>query len=236
MTRPQFNRCATPADLDPAAWHPAVRAASEWLLRGQHACRGWEYSQALYAHEQFAGDRGSVLDVGGAGSLAYRLFLQAHPGWPGKPYTHVTRVDPALPVGPAGQLRYQDADGSFVVAETLAEYLRHVAPYRTVLCLSVLEHVPAGQQGDFLSLLAEQVAPGGLLVLTCDLGEDDKAGDPYHFHWMRGGWIPTAEGLQRVFDGLLKPAFSPVALPNYTWPGPVVYDYTVASLILRRRT
>lgn len=230
-----LNRAATRADLDPASWHPAVQAAQEWLLRGQHPCRGWEYSQALYAYERYAGARASVLDVGGAGSLAYQLCLRSE--HLDRSYSHVTRVDPALPTSPDGLRVYQDPDGSIVCSETLEEYQagRVVVPtFRCVLCLSVLEHVQVGQEEAFLRQLAAAVAPGGLLVLTFDLGEDHHT-DLYHFRWMRGGWIPCSARMQQLYDWCLHDAgLRPVRMPNYRWPGPVVYDYTVASLILQR--
>lgn len=233
----QLNRFAGPADLQPDTWHPEVRAAQEWLLAGQHRIRGWEYSQARYA----VGTAGAAMDVGAAGSRFYAVLNP--PAGEG-----VVRVDPALAHGcTPGEQPARAPDGSLVWACAL-EDLPPQPLYQRLTCISVIEHLPLDHVTDaFIPALAQRLAPGGRLGLTCDATPErpepdphDPAGkapwDPFHFHWMRQ-WIATPAIIQ---DRLL-PALQDCGFALFPWypldltpRGRAVFDYTMLSLALVR--
>jgi SAM-dependent methyltransferase len=189
----------------------------------QHPQRRWEYAMALRAATVWSALRDgapitNALDIGGAGSP----FGQMLRAWGAQA---VTIVDPAASI----------ADGVPFLATDLAYYRQSNQPRSdAVFCISVLEHVDdfEGVCGDLCAV----VAPGGLLFLTVDYCDALAfwPDDTYHLHWMRkrifGAY--TLGKLSREFFlrqfSLLGGAF------DYTWHGPQVYDYTFASLALRK--
>lgn len=234
----QLNRFAGPDDLHNTLWHPQVRAAQEWLLAGQHRIRGWEYSQARYA----VGEEGAAMDVGAAGSRFYAVLNP--PTGEG-----VVRVDPTFAHEfTLGDQPAHAPDGSLVWARTL-EDLPPQPRYRRLTCISVIEHLPLDHVTDvFIPALAQRLAPGGRLGLTCDATPErpepdphDPTGkspwDPFHFHWMRK-WIATPVIIQdRLLPALQDCGFD--LLPGHaldlTPRGRAVFDYTMLSLALVRR-
>lgn len=238
----RLNRCAHPAEFNAGELahvlkHPAVTPE---ILEGQHPIRAWEYSQALRALERhieevcldpadpqpfeklmpLTGSVANLCDVGGAGSNFWKTLL---------PYTtrDIIRVDPAGAGGEVG--RYQ----SFQLS--LAAYVRlngQTALFDAVFCLSVIEHV--GDVQPFLDDLCALVRPGGLLVLTCDTGPGTQLDDTYHFHWMRK-WIASPGILDRLTAALQAKDFQPLGDVDFTYHGPTVFDYTVASLAFVRK-
>lgn len=229
-----FNRAARPVEFDSAGAlvrgrHPAVTPE---ILEGQHSIRAWEYSIALRALESWIAayhptDPPHFADVGCAGSRFWVPLI-------GHTSEDVARIDPALEHEPhEDRGQYQNFNLS------LADYTRlngMTGRFDAVFCLSVLEHV--GGEGDafgetlqFLSDLRSLVRPGGLLMLTCDMGEHSE--DTYHFHWMRK-WMPTPA----VLAGLVEEAcihygFRRLGTPaDFEFRGPTCFDYTVAAIAL----
>lgn len=177
-----------------------------------HQARRWEYAMALSAQAHWydqseARPQGPIIDVGGAGSLFWRMIN-----------SEVCRiVDPSETV-------------------SLAEHLRLGAGLASeVYCLSVIEHVDDLDQ--FLYHLRCLVAPGGLLFLTFDYMDTPGVlgwpVDTYHFHWMRKrifnewarGW------LHRTFQRKEFETLGAIGGPGI----PQVYDYSIASLALVKR-
>ena len=222
-----LNRLAYPGE------HVRVHAViTAEILEGQHPIRAWEYSQALYALQtwdvDYVPDVARIADVGGAGSQFYRTLRARHAT------ASIDVVDPdlATPDGQRG-IVHGLLPGATAVKFTLAEwsgYAQNVAAYDAVFCLSVIEHVEDPQA--FVQQLCSLVRPGGLLVLTCDAGE--TAVDTYHFHWMRR-WIPDSLALERLQVALYAQGFRRLgAPPDFTYQGPTVFDYAVASIAVVR--
>lgn len=185
----------------------------------QHPARRWEYALAIDAFNRWEGQleknlSGPTYDVGGSGSPFYVML---------DPYqVHV--VDP------------REIDG-----RDLQALLREGPRLgRAVFCLSVIEHIERGigQIDRFCYHLASLVAPGGLLVLTMDYATSSQ--DTFHFHWMRERivdpqfyrWlIVTFEHYGfKLFGGIDQASHQ-----QLVYHGPQVYDYTFASLVLRKR-
>ena len=179
-------------------------------LNGQHPMRRWEYALALHAIRCWrvgAGDNPHhLLDVGGAGSPFLDCLRTIYPA------TSLELVDPAV--------------NHSIEASTIRD-----DSYDVLTCLSVLEHVPKPKP--FLKACARHLRPGGLMVLTVDYW-DCEGPDTAHFHWMRERiynrrsltdvmtYCREALGLRR-FGGA-----------DWTYFGNHVYDYSFASLVLRK--
>lgn len=216
-----FNRLARPDEWSPLNGtllhqHPLV---TDETLAGQHPIRAWEYSQALEALETWTPPGPPLVpiliaDIGGAGSNFWRT-LRAYTVLP------IYRIDPNHDWA-------NPDDSSLYFRQTIGQFLQareQEGPplFDAVFCLSVIEHVPDDELDGFEHDLVSLVKPGGLLVLTCDAAPG--AVDIYHFHWMRKR-IYTPD----MLAGLL-PALKPLTSPDFTWHGPTVYDYGVASLV-----
>lgn len=215
MTLP-LTKALDPVDLVDLA--PELVTVDEWFRSAspQHAMRRWEYALALRAcaawEEPVLKDGPQtrrLVDVGGAGSPFFRMV----PAW----LTYV--VDPA-----------ENCD--------LATYiLSRPVLADVVVCLSVLEHIPADDLDRFLYHLNCLVAPGGLLFLTMDYcGDPSHADLPdiHHFHWMRKR-IFSESHWQYLALNLQPYGFERFGGTDWNWSGPHVYDYSFASLALLKR-
>lgn len=196
----------------PEALRDTVGACFD-LRRPQSPARKIEYITALGAiHAYFdASPILTAVDVGGDGSPYAEMSYQALGIRP-------TVVDPA--------------DGG----RDLHRYLQDAPRLAQILtCLSVIEHVPVVELPQFLRDLDTLLAPGGVLVLTCDYapGELGDVADRFHFHWMRER-IFTAETLHRdVLRPLLQRGLQPLGPVDFQRAVPPwVYDYAFASLAL----
>lgn len=253
-----LNRVARPLEFSSDGtlireWHPAVTAE---VLKGQHAIRAWEYSMALRALESWiAGPPvidgygtahlphqqhpALVADIGGAGSNFYKTVL---PRMQENGRVHVVDPELATPDDQRGIVHGLLDRHAIAVKYPLHEwalYKQNNSAYDVVFCLSVIEHVGSGPKDvsgvfGFLSDLRSLVRPGGLLFLTCDMGE--KGPDTYHFHWMRK-WIPTPAVLAGLVEEMcIHYGFRRLGAPaDFEYRGPTVYDYTVASIALVRQ-
>lgn len=226
-----LNRLAAPADFTPnggciaTVHHPFV---SEHTLQGQAPQRDWEYSLALRALEHGGWDFNEsrkllFADIGGAGSNFWRTL---------KDYTS----KPIYRIDPNHSWQTNPEDAALYFRQTLREFLQDPGDptgvagpaFDAVFCLSVIEHVPARDLQQFERDLVSLLKPGGLLVLTTDVGE--KHPDEYHFHWMReriytpGGLAALAVVLAQTYH------LRPLTPPDFTWHGPTVYNYTFGML------
>lgn len=200
---------------DYKTYEPQLRAVEDCWVEGVQASdrRKWEYLIALKALQEHSLDQPllRIVDVGGAGSIFSQVCHEAF------------------------GLRAEIVDPSHPGSVALHEYLQWSPRLASaVTCLSVLEHVE--DEAQLLYDLASLVVPGGLLVLTVDCAPtvDGTGRDHYHFHWMR----------KRIYDRLrlhdlitaVRPyALTPVEPPDYPYQvTPYVYDYTFASLVLRK--
>lgn len=223
-----FNRLARPDEWAPGNGllidsHPLVTSE---ILDGQHPIRAWEYSQALKALDLWIGlhdplESLLIADIGGAGSHFWHTFRH----YTTKP---ATAIDPNHVWSSAEEaaLFFRDTLGAFKAQSPDQQF-------DVVFCLSVIEHIPSGELQQFEKDLCSLVKPGGLLVLTCDVGEQHP--DQYHFHWMRER-IYTPAGLAAlaiVLQGSY--GMQPLTPSEFRWEGPTVYDYSVASLAMVKR-
>lgn len=194
--------------------------------RPQHPARRWEYAMALRALGQWmppgeAFGARKVADVGGAGSPFYRMFV-------------------------AGSVRVIDPDGPDPrYRMPLADYVRtNPRLMDAVFCLSVIEHVE--DVDEFLYHLCSIVAPGGLLFLTmdcCGCEEKDEwrlrhvlpdDADKHHYHWMRKRMF-TRSSWEYLFLNVKPYGFELFGDADWAFHGHHVYDYTFASLAMRKR-
>jgi len=138
--------------------------------------RAYEYAWAYEALRTDVGMR--VLDVGGGLSgLQFVLCLEG---------CEVTNVDPearqtertwsrkssfGVPLTPEHHQRLNDIFDTDVrlVAKRVQDLDEPDGSYDRVVCLSVLEHVPADEARSMLQAMSRLLAPGGRCVLTIDL-------------------------------------------------------------------
>jgi hypothetical protein len=238
LVRPTFCRVAHPEEFVDGRYLSPDLAVTAEVLEGQHPIRAWEYSQALRAFDtwvrlpepwDFAPAGYVVADVGGAGSAFWKGLLPHSSHISG-----IDRIDPTFPTASDGVP--EDVQALPTVRNlpvSLAGWQKqHQEHYHAVFCVSVLEHVPPAHVEEFLAHLRNLVCPGGLLVLTCDLARSPI--DDYHFHWMRH-WIPTPEFCAASLLKFAAGKFVPLgALPDFTYHGVTVYDYSVASFAFVR--
>jgi hypothetical protein len=206
-----LSRFLDPADY--AALVPELAVVDAYGIAGQASeHRRWEYALALRAigeHLTAVPTPSVMYDIGGGGSHFFQMLHATTGVWP-------TVVDPSLGT------------------QDLAEFVQEQYPRLggVVTCLSVLEHVEDLEA--FCYHLACLTAPGGLLVLTMDAVGEAPDGDTFHFHWMRKR-IFTREGLYNVYLRFAASfEFHLEARSDWTYPGPHVFDYSFASLVLRK--
>ncbi len=226
-----FNRLAVPADFTPVGVVDHHGLVTDLVLQGQARERAWEYSLALYALEYWGAHRPVdpvlssegwallqqpplIADIGGAGSNFWRTLTH----YTNKP---VTRIDP-------NHEWNEDRDAACYFRETLHQYIAtcvadgHATPpqFDAVFAISVIEHVPSKDLQQFEHDLVSLVAPGGLLVLTTDVGPTHP--DTYHFHWMRQRiYIPAGLAALHVV-AVGSYGLRPLTPPDYHWEGPTI--------------
>jgi SAM-dependent methyltransferase len=176
----------------------------------QHPMRRWEYAMAGAAWREWDATvvtiNARVLDVGGAGSPLKNIFASPF-------MSPVEVVDPKLNYG--------------IEAAPL------IPPADAIFSISVLEHVE--DPYDFLEACVRRLALDGLLFLTVDawdpLVETQK--DTAHFHWMRKR-IFTRGTINHVIDTLGRWGLRPFGEIDLEYKGNTVYDYTFASICMKK--
>lgn len=175
----------------------------------QHPLRHWEYGMCLAAAHQMP-KVDNILDVGGHGSPLSFMFADLMPGTP------FLTIDPNI----NSNLHTYHAENLNV--------------FDLVTCISVIEHTT--DVDEFVFDLAQVTAPGGLLFLTMDMW-DQPAGvkDSAHFNWMRNQ-IFNPQSWKGLADRLHDFGFMLFGEADWNYHGPQVYDYTFASLCMRKRS
>jgi hypothetical protein len=174
-------------------------------LGNQHPHRVWEYSMALRAMaEADILPSARVIDVGSGPGMFCQILRSI--GF--KPCSY----DP------------QDGFPPFEMVD-LGRY------YKAVIAISVLEHVE--EFTGFLEGMAR--ASSDLVFLTFDYAGDENPHlkDSYHFNWLRKRIMNRArvEFAIAAFQGW---GFEPFGDVDLSWTSPQVYDYSFASLCMRR--
>lgn len=181
--------------------------------RYEHEHRKWEYGLAL----QFLleNEVNTVLDVGGAGSIFSPLL--AYYGM------DVTQTDLISGDGEVEkQNKILNTDIKFFYADFSEEDL-DFGMYDAVVSISTIEHVPNDKQF-FKNLLSHSK---GLVFLTTDFSMLGNTFSKYH---LRTYSKDTMDELAAIgANGGFYWDFS-----NYFYRGNFVYDYTFASLALKR--
>ncbi len=133
--------------------------------------RLWEYASILDVVSKLPG-KPSFIDVGGAGSvLPYLLASLGHEGLAVDAQSWLT--DLCGHIARARKLPLQTANADLTKDDNI-----WANTWNIVLCVSVLEHMPASQRAGALRRLAGMVKPGGLLCLTFDYGTHAEPGRP----------------------------------------------------------
>jgi SAM-dependent methyltransferase len=218
--------------------YPRFRAEMEDLLLAyrqfapraelvvEHRHRLWEYGMAMNAlGEKKKGLE--VLDVGaGVGLLGPTLACLYE--------VRVTEVDPDLNWAVYRsclnlELKRQGKRGIRMIHGDTGSLPEE--EFDAVFCISVLEHMePQGEERAW-EQLASRVRPGGVLFLTMECMETDSG--PHRYDECRKNTYTMEKVKQRV-ERLLRD-FEPMGEPDYEYHGSFVYDYTFASVGLRRK-
>lgn len=163
----------------------------------------------------------SICDVGGGGSNFWKALI-AHTS------EDIVLVDPA-PTGTPGE------PGQYLsIPGTIEQYAANTLPlgrFDILTCISVIEHVE--QVRPFLRACHMLLKSGGLLALTTDYC-DSEGPDIYHFHWMRKR-IYNADLIRKLLVSAREVGFRSFGEADWSYPGAMVYDYSVASIALVKK-
>lgn len=205
--------------------------ATPGALEGQHPIRRWEYAMVLYAIDCWLLKRAEspatatdalsppprIADIGGAGSNFSQLLLPLVGEGP------ILLLDPAAP-----DRAWRDGEPLQYWRETVEQFASHAShdQFDVLTCISVIEHVK--DLRPFFRACRMLLKPGGLLILTTDYW-DAEGEDVAHFHWMRER-IYNAERMGKLRQSLGELGLKLFGGSDWGYPGPMVYDYSVASL------
>ena len=233
---PVSKICDLPGDAEALAPFYAEVDACPDALAGQHPIRRWEYAMALWAIKAWQNarvttwtpaevERGSpdrweplqICDVGGAGSHFWQVL-------PSVTSEDIVIVDQSLPEG------YTSPGQRRLIPEPVELYASHARPsqFDLLTCISVIEHVPLVRP--FLQACHVLLKPGGLFFLTTDCW-DAEGPDTAHFHWMRQR-IYNPPLIRHLLEGMRKVGFRSLGPADWSYAGPQVYDYSVASIAM----
>ncbi len=223
-----WSKCLEPSDYD--SLHPeddCLRWCREELSRSNvpvdvgHPHRYWEYALALRAVLRFGGSR--IIDVGGGGGLFSPVAARC-----GGPYMkYVEQVD-AKDFSELVNQQSRILTPNRWVAFTQADFVtQEVDPFDAVVCLSVLEH---SDDERFFPCLLKAVKKGGVLVVTVDFHPSGKA----FFDSQKRTY--NADKMHQLFMQATEAGLycQHGELPDWTYRGAQVYDYTFASLVMWR--
>lgn len=213
----KYSRVLHPNDYRKFTAHLAVDDLIPKLKnvsRYEHEHRKWEYGLAL----QFLLENESktVLDVGGGGSLFSPLL--AYYGM------EVTQTDISNGEEEVGkQNKIINTDTKFFMADFSEEGI-DFGKYDAVVSISTIEHVSNDEQF-FRNLLSHS---DKLVFITTDFSKEGKRFSASHLRTYSGDTIKELEdiGIQSGFD---------LDHFDYSYRGNFVYDYTFASMALKRR-
>jgi len=203
-------------DMDePEFLDQLVLVDKHWDL-SQHPMRCWEYGMVLLALDTVFGPATGVrvADVGGFGSPFTKMAADR--------YKECYVIDP----------KRTEGAGAIPVEEWAAHY-KEDEQFDAVVSISTFEHTT--QPLLFLASCIALLKPGGLLFLTFDYnGEPAAVDDVYHFHWMRERIVTHAMWDALMGACCLVQDMELVGEVDTRDHGPTVYDYTFASLCLRK--
>lgn len=175
-------------------------------FRYEHKHRSWEYGMAIRFLRDY--DVARVLNVGGGNSPLSSFLADS-----GK---FVAEIDPGSPDIVRKNVSY--------IIDSFPTSLFSTEKFDAVLCTSVIEHIP-DDISFFLGLLK---ISSKLVFITTDFSESGEAFSRSH---LRTYNVNSIENLITIAN---KNDFEVVGRYDYTYDGNHVYDYTFASLALRR--
>lgn len=229
---PHSKACDLPGDArDLAPFYSHLDHIPD-VLASQHPIRRWEYAMTLRTIHRWMNEDAplypgalQIADVGGAGSNFWKVLgtLSNEP---------VLIVDAACP--PAGSIPATHNNQTVALhpstVETYAATAAH-GQFDILTSISVIEHVESITP--FLRACHMLLKSGGLLCLTTDYC-DSEGPDIYHFHWMRHR-IYNAESVRKLLVRARELGFRSFGEADWSYPGPMVYDYSVASIALVKK-
>jgi SAM-dependent methyltransferase len=196
-----------------------IKSKFSGTFRDCHMHRNWEYGLCLNALR--ANGAVKILEIGGTGSVfaasAAELGME------------VSVVDP-------------DGEGTglfdrqnLLLGRSAIQFkqldffqFQSVKKFDAVVCISTLEHVPDDE--NFFRRLLSLVKEGGLLYLTMDFHPGGQRFVDGHLRTY------NQERLMTFIAIAQKYGFEPYGgVPDYSWRGEAVGQYTFASLVLQRR-
>lgn len=174
------------------------------FYRYEHIQRRWEYGQAMRLIKQYKPK--TMLNVGGGNSPIST--------WAVERGVAVTEIDPNRPSRLLPGITYIHEE--FPVKDLSRDF-------ELVICTSVIEHIPKDDMHFFKALLDHSKE---LVLITMDF---HPSGKPFSYAHYRT-YSPT--DLELMINIAKIRGFSPVGDVDYRYDGPMVYDYTFASLAL----
>lgn len=226
--------CDQAGDVETLVPYIATITRCPDALAGQHGIRLWEYAMALRTITRWdavtrpAPVQGTsyeitplkICDVGGAGSNFWQVLT-------GVTSADIQLVDPSCPREATELGQRQMFCGG---VEEYAATASH-DQFDILTCISVIEHVK--DISPFLRAIRMLLKPGGLLFLTTDYW-DAEGEDTAHFHWMRER-IYNEDTIKRLLIRARELGFASFGVADWTYHGPQVYDYSVASLAVVKK-
>lgn len=211
-------------------------------MEGQHEARWWEYSMALYAIQVWqeavtaSHAQAAATALGGEVEHVWSRPLQiADVGGHNSKFPHslvaitsedILLIDPAAgatDIGPRVEVLAKS------IEEAAASYLPH-GQRDVITAISVIEHLEKVRP--FFRAAHMLLKPGGLLFLTTDYSNDEGP-DLHHYSWMRRR-IYNKTLMDNLRQSSRQLGFAAFGRADWTWHGPQVYGYTLASLALVR--
>lgn len=174
------------------------------FYRYEHVQRRWEYGLAMKLIKEY--EPKTMLNVGGGNSPLS--------SWAVTKGVDVTEIDPNRPSRLLPDVRY--------IHQNFPS--KDLGVYNLVVCTSVIEHVE--DHAAFFRALLEHAKD--VVFLTTDF---HPSGKPFSYDHLR---TYNEEDMTIMIHAAKLKGFSPIGKLDYRYDGPMVYDYTFASLALVR--
>ncbi len=196
-----------------------IKGKFSGTFRACHEHRNWEYGLCLNALR--ANGALKILEIGGTGSVfaasAAALGME------------VTVVDPD---GEGAGLfdRQNLLLGRSAIDFKQLDFFQYytLKKFDAVVCISTLEHVPDDE--NFFRRLLGLIKEGGLLYLTMDFHPSGQRFVDGHLRTYHQEQLLALIAIAREYG------FEPYGgIPDYSWRGEAVGQYTFASLVLQRK-